>query len=73
MLTGKLKFFDVLKGYGFILPDDGSKDVFLHITEINRAGIERLQEDGPINYEMGQNRNTHRPCAINISLPATTN
>ena len=72
MASGKLKFF-CTKGYGFIYPDDGSEDVFLHITEVERAGIERLVEDGPINYEMGIDRKTHRPCAINISIPELTN
>ena len=44
MPTGTVKWFNAQKGYGFIQPDDGSKDVFVHITAVERAGIGRLNE-----------------------------
>jgi CspA family cold shock protein len=44
MATGTVKFFNTQKGYGFIQPDDGSKDVFVHITAVERAGMRSLNE-----------------------------
>lgn len=52
MPTGKVKWFDVRKGYGFIQPEDGSKDVFVHITAVERAGLDRLVENQKIEYQL---------------------
>jgi CspA family cold shock protein len=52
MPTGKVKWFDLRKGYGFIQPEDGSKDVFVHITAVERAGLERLVENQKIEYQL---------------------
>ena len=52
MATGTVKFFNTQKGYGFIQPDDGSKDVFVHITAVERAGMRTLSEGQKISFEI---------------------
>ncbi|MBY0331504.1 MAG: cold-shock protein [Acetobacteraceae bacterium] len=52
MATGIVKWFNPTKGYGFIQPDDGSKDVFVHISEVTRSGMTTLQEGEKIRFEM---------------------
>jgi len=52
MATGTVKFFNTQKGFGFIRPDDGSKDVFVHITAVERAGLRSLAEGQKITYEI---------------------
>lgn len=52
MATGTVKWFNVQKGYGFIQPSDGSRDVFVHITALQKAGISNLTEGQPITYEL---------------------
>ena len=54
MTTGTVKWFNSQKGYGFIQPDDGSKDVFVHITAVERAGINNLYEGQKLSYELEQ-------------------
>lgn len=56
MPTGKVKWFNQARGFGFIQPDDGGKDVFVHISEIKRAGLETLSEDQKIVYEVSESR-----------------
>ena len=52
MPTGTVKFFNTQKGYGFIQPEDGSKDVFVHITAVERAGLRLLVEGQRVSYEI---------------------
>jgi len=52
MPVGTVKFFNTEKGYGFIQPDDGSKDVFVHITAVERAGLRSLNEGQKVNFEI---------------------
>ncbi|MCH7931125.1 MAG: cold-shock protein [Proteobacteria bacterium] len=52
MATGTVKWFNPQKGYGFITPDDGGKDVFVHITAVERAGMGPLVEGQKINFEV---------------------
>jgi cold shock protein len=52
MPVGTVKFFNTQKGYGFIQPEDGSKDVFVHITAVERAGMRSLMEGQKIAYEV---------------------
>lgn len=52
MPQGTVKWFDVKKGFGFIQPDDGSKDVFVHISAVERAGISQLNEGQKVSFEL---------------------
>jgi CspA family cold shock protein len=52
MSTGTVKWFNAQKGYGFIQPDDGSKDVFVHISAVEKAGIGSLQEGQKLSFEV---------------------
>ena len=52
MARGTVKFFNSQKGFGFIQPDDGSKDVFVHISAVERAGMTSLHEGQKISYEV---------------------
>ena len=52
MPVGTVKFFNTQKGYGFIQPDDGSKDVFVHITAVERAGMRSLNEGQKVTFEI---------------------
>jgi len=54
--TGTVKFFNSDKGYGFIQPDDGGKDVFVHFSNIAGSGYRNLEENQKVEYEVGQGR-----------------
>ena len=56
MATGTVKFFNTQKGFGFITPTDGSKDVFVHISAVERAGMSTLNEGQRISYEVVNER-----------------
>ena len=56
MAKGKIKWFDPKKGYGFITPDDGSKDAFLHISALEKAGISQLEVGQAVTYELAEQR-----------------
>ena len=58
MATGTVKFFNTQKGFGFITPSDGSRDVFVHISAVERAGLQSLREGQKISYELTQDRRT---------------
>ncbi|MFT4967605.1 MAG: CspA family cold shock protein [Candidatus Deianiraeaceae bacterium] len=66
MSQGKVKWFSVSKGFGFIAPDDGSNDVFVHITALQQSGIADLKEGQAISYEIESNRG--RESATNLQL-----
>jgi CspA family cold shock protein len=56
MAQGKIKWFDPKKGYGFITPDDGSKDAFLHISALEKANISQLEVGQSVSYELAEQR-----------------
>ena len=64
MTTGKIKWFNPAKGYGFIENGAGGKDVFLHVSALEKAGIETLKEGEEIEFEIGENKGKEN--AINI-------
>jgi len=57
MPIGTVKFFNSAKGFGFIQPDDKSKDVFVHVSAVERAGLGSLSENQKISYELEQGQN----------------
>ena len=65
MSNGKIKWFNPTKGYGFIENDAGGKDVFLHVSALEQAGIDTLEEGEAVSFEIGENRG--RENAINIT------
>jgi cold shock protein len=68
MAQGKVKWFNAEKGYGFIQPDDGSKDVFVHIGAVESAGLRTLNEGQKVSFEVVTNRKTGKLAAENLSI-----
>jgi CspA family cold shock protein len=66
MATGTVKWFNPTKGFGFIVPSDGSKDVFVHITAVERAGLRSLAEGQKIIYEIATERG--KTAAVNLTV-----
>ena len=56
MTNGVVKFFNTSKGFGFIAPDGGGKDVFIHITALQRSGLQSLEEGQKVNFEVSPGR-----------------
>jgi len=67
MAKGTVKWFNTTKGYGFIAPEGGAKDVFVHITALERAGIRSLADGQAVNFDIETSRDG-RESAINISV-----
>ena len=67
MPTGKVKWFNATKGFGFIVPDDGGKDVFVHISAVERSGLTGLADNQKITYDVEAGRDG-RESAVNIAL-----
>jgi cold shock protein len=66
MATGTVKWFNATKGYGFIQPDDGGKDVFVHISAVEQAGLRELNEGQKVNYEIVADKRTGKSSAGNL-------
>ncbi|MEM7499749.1 MAG: cold-shock protein [Pseudomonadota bacterium] len=67
MATGTVKWFNTEKGYGFIAPDEGGKDVFVHITAVQKAGLPGLEDNQKVSYELQSGRDG-RPFAGELEL-----
>jgi CspA family cold shock protein len=68
MTTGTVKWFNGQKGYGFIQPDDGGKDVFVHIGAVERAGLSYLNEGQKVSFEITADRKTGKTSADNLQV-----
>ena len=66
METGTVKWYNETKGYGFIQPDNGGKDIFVHATALERAGMRGLREGQKISYELQTDERTGRASAVNL-------
>lgn len=68
MATGTVKWFNNQKGYGFIQPDEGGRDVFVHISAVERAGLQTLRDGQKISYEMATDRRTGKQSADQLKV-----
>ena len=66
MTQGTVKWFNSQRGFGFIQPDDGSKDVFVHISAVERAGLRELREGQRVSFEVVVDRKTGKSAAENL-------
>ena len=67
MANGTVKWFNATKGFGFIAPDEGGKDVFVHISGVERSGLKGLNDNQKVTYELVKGRDG-RESAVNITL-----
>ena len=67
MATGTVKWFNATKGFGFIQPDSGGKDVFVHISAVERAGLRELREGQRVSFEVVVDRKTGKSAAENLN------
>jgi CspA family cold shock protein len=65
MSTGTVKFFNTTKGFGFIRPDDGSKDVFVHVSAVERAGLGTITENQKLSFDL-EKGNDGKTSAVNL-------
>tara|TARA_A100001011_G_scaffold324061_1_gene346230 strand:+ start:258 stop:467 length:210 start_codon:yes stop_codon:yes gene_type:complete len=66
MPNGKVKWFNLNKGYGFISPDDESKDVFVHISSLEKSGLRSLNEEQKVSFDLAENKG--KTAAVNIKV-----
>ncbi len=66
MTTGTVKWFNPTKGFGFIAPDDGGKDVFVHISAVERSELGSLSEGQKVGFELERDRKTGRESAVSL-------
>jgi CspA family cold shock protein len=64
--VGTVKWFNGQKGFGFIAPDDGSKDVFVHISAVERAGMDNLREGQKVEFDLEADRKSGKQSAVNL-------
>nr|WP_298688231.1 cold-shock protein [uncultured Dongia sp.]ART39115.1 H341 [uncultured bacterium] len=67
MSIGKVKWFNAQKGFGFIQPEDGSNDVFVHISAVERAGIGSLNEGQSLSFDVEQDRGKSSACNLKLA------
>jgi CspA family cold shock protein len=68
MTNGTVKFYNSQKGFGFIQPDDGGKDVFVHATALERAGLHGLNEGQKVSFDTQEDRKTGKMAVANIQV-----
>ncbi len=68
MVTGTVKFFNATKGFGFIEPEDGSKDAFVHISAVERAGLSTLREGQKVSFDLVADRKSGKMAADNLKV-----
>lgn len=68
MASGTVKWFNGTKGYGFIQPDEGGNDVFVHISAVERAGLRGLNDGQKVNYELVQDKRSGKFAADNLTV-----
>ena len=66
MAVGTVKWFNATKGFGFIQPEDGGQDVFVHISAVERSGLGALGEGQRVSYELEKNSRTGKDAAVNL-------
>ena len=66
MATGKVKWFDAKKGFGFITPDDGGKDAFLHVSALQAANIQSVNDGQAVSYELTEQRGKQAASEIQL-------
>ena len=66
MATGTVKWFNSTKGYGFIQPEDGSKDVFVHISAVEAAGLRGLDDNQKVSYELERDKRSGKESAVQL-------
>ena len=69
MATGTVKWFNATKGFGFITPDNGGNDAFVHISAVERAGMSSLSEGQKIEFDLVTNQRSGKPAAENLRAP----
>ena len=67
MTTGTVKFFDATKGFGFIKPDNGGTDVFVHVSAVERAGLRTIVEGQKLSFEIVKNERSGKSAAENLA------
>lgn len=68
MATGKVKWFNETKGFGFIVPDEGGNDVFVHISAVQKSGLTGLQEDQQVEYELFTDERRGKTSAVDLKI-----
>ena len=68
MMTGTVKFYHEMKGFGFIQPDSGGKDVFVHATALERAGVRGLAEGQKVSFDTAEDRRSGKVAVNNIQM-----
>jgi CspA family cold shock protein len=70
MATGTVKFFNQAKGFGFIAPDDGGSDVFVHVSAVERSGLDGLNDGDQVAFELEQDRRSGKLAAVDLQMIA---
>ena len=68
--TGVVKFFNGERGYGFIKPDDGGRDIFVHVTAVSRAGLDSLDQGQKVTFDIEPDKKGKGPKAVNLVVSA---